>query len=71
MEKAKIFGATGVLGFGGGSSMDIAKLVAYLAHSNCTQQLTEIYGLNQISGNRMPLFQVPTTGSIYCFNDEH
>lgn len=61
VEKAKSFGASGVLGFGGGSSMDIAKLVAYLAHSNCTQELTEIYGLNQITGSRMPLFQVPTT----------
>lgn len=49
----------GVLGFGGGSSMDTAKLVAALLAGN--QPLTEMYGVDQLRGGRMPLIQVPTT----------
>ena len=49
----------GVIGLGGGSSMDCAKLVALLTHSD--QQLVQIYGVNQASGQRLPLIQVPTT----------
>lgn len=49
----------GVLGFGGGSSMDTAKLVAALLTGN--QPLTEMYGVDQLSGGRVPLIQVPTT----------
>eukprot|EP00494_Astrolonche_serrata_P004842 UN04857 len=41
--------------------MDIAKLVSYLANPTCKQTLQEIYGLNQIRGERLPLFQIPTT----------
>lgn len=48
-----------VIGFGGGSSMDVAKLVAVLAPS--PQQLPEIYGIGKVSGKRLPLIQVPTT----------
>jgi alcohol dehydrogenase len=48
-----------VIGFGGGSSMDVAKLVAVLAGS--AQPLTEMYGIGKVSGNRLPLVQVPTT----------
>ena len=51
--------ADAVIGFGGGSSMDTAKLVALLA---CTpQKLTDIYGLGLAKGPRLPLIQVPTT----------
>jgi alcohol dehydrogenase class IV len=49
----------GVVGFGGGSSMDAAKLVAFLAPS--TQKLPEIYGIGLAKGARLPLVQVPTT----------
>ena len=48
-----------VIGFGGGSSMDIAKLVAVLARS--PQPLADIYGIGKVSGGRLPLVQVPTT----------
>lgn len=48
-----------VIGFGGGSSMDVAKLVAVLAGS--AQPLAEMYGIGKVSGNRLPLVQVPTT----------
>jgi alcohol dehydrogenase len=48
-----------VIGFGGGSSMDVAKLVAVLAGSD--QALNQIYGIGKVKGQRLPLIQVPTT----------
>jgi alcohol dehydrogenase len=48
-----------VIGLGGGSSMDVAKLVAVLAQSE--QKLAEIYGIGNVKGARLPLVQVPTT----------
>jgi len=53
--------ADSVMGFGGGSSMDIAKLVALLAHPNCTQSLEDLYGLDNCNGPRLPMVLVPTT----------
>jgi alcohol dehydrogenase class IV len=49
----------GVIGFGGGSSMDTAKLVALLATSN--QHIEDIYGVGLATGKRLPLIQIPTT----------
>src|SRR5690606_26879309 len=54
-------GADLIIGFGGGSSMDVAKLVALLAHPECTQSLQDIYGVGNAKGVRLPLIQVPTT----------
>lgn len=48
-----------VIGLGGGSSMDVAKLVAVLAGSG--QPITQIYGIGNVTGKRLPLVQVPTT----------
>lgn len=48
-----------VLGFGGGSSMDVAKLVAALLGSR--QAIGEMYGIGKVKGQRLPLVQVPTT----------
>ena len=59
VSSAQAFGCDGVIGFGGGSSMDVAKLLALLIKGE--QQLTDIYGVDQISGGRLPLIQVPTT----------
>jgi len=50
---------SGVVGFGGGSSLDVAKLVALLAASE--QPLTEAYGIGNAVGPRLPLVLVPTT----------
>lgn len=50
-----------VVGFGGGSSMDVAKLVALLAAPDCTQELKDMYGVGNAKGRRLPLIQVPTT----------
>jgi alcohol dehydrogenase class IV len=59
VELARNAGVDGVVGFGGGSSMDTAKLVALLVKS--PQPLTEIYGVGLAKGPRLPLIQVPTT----------
>ncbi len=61
LECAKRANAEVVIGFGGGSSMDVAKLIAFLAHPECSQTLADIYGVNNAKGQRLPLIQVPTT----------
>lgn len=52
-------GACSVVGFGGGSPMDVAKTVAYLLGSG--DELEDIYGVDQAHGERLPLVLVPTT----------
>ncbi|MFK3780156.1 iron-containing alcohol dehydrogenase [Agrobacterium sp. NPDC089420] len=59
VAQAIAFGATGVLGIGGGSSLDVAKLVALVAKSRET--LADIYGIGNVKGERLPLVLVPTT----------
>jgi len=61
VDRAKQRGVVGVVGFGGGSSMDVAKLVSFLSSSECTQDLSDIYGVGMCKGSRLPLIQVPTT----------
>jgi alcohol dehydrogenase class IV len=48
-----------VIGLGGGSSMDVAKLIAVLADSE--QGLKTMYGIGNVKGTRLPLVQIPTT----------
>lgn len=59
VDLARSAGVDGVVGFGGGSSMDTAKLVALLVKT--PQALPEIYGIDLARGPRLPLIQVPTT----------
>lgn len=61
VQRARDIGAGLIVGFGGGSSMDVAKLVALLAHPQCEQSLKDIYGVGNARGQRLPLIQVPTT----------
>ena len=61
VEQARALNAELIIGFGGGSSMDVAKLVALLAHPNGQQSLKDIYGVGNARGQRLPLIQVPTT----------
>jgi alcohol dehydrogenase class IV len=52
-------GADGVIGVGGGSSMDVAKVVAVLLGGE--QSLEQLYGVDQVIGARLPLILMPTT----------
>lgn len=52
-------GVTGVLGLGGGSSMDVAKLAALLLGSGGA--IDDAWGVNAARGPRLPLVLVPTT----------
>jgi len=58
-DAARAHGATGVLGFGGGSSLDVAKLAALLAGSD--EDLDAAWGIGNARGPRLPLALVPTT----------
>ena len=59
VEIGKDFNASGVIGFGGGSSMDVAKLCALLLGSD--QNLEEAWGVANAKGPRTPLVLYPTT----------
>ncbi len=58
-ELARVRGVDGVIGLGGGSSMDVAKLVAVLLGGD--QPLSALYGVDLVKGGRLPLVLVPTT----------
>ena len=59
VDVGKEFKATGVIGFGGGSSMDVAKLCALLLGSN--EDIEEAWGVANAKGPRLPLVLYPTT----------
>ena len=59
IEIGKKFNATGVVGFGGGSSMDVAKLTALILGSN--EDIEKAWGVENAKGPRLPLVLVPTT----------
>jgi alcohol dehydrogenase len=58
-EAGHLAGAASVVGFGGGSPMDVAKLAAYLLGSG--DELDDIWGVGIATGSRLPLALVPTT----------
>ncbi|HRP78329.1 MAG TPA: iron-containing alcohol dehydrogenase [Aquamicrobium sp.] len=59
VEAGRAANATGVAGFGGGSSLDVAKLAALLIGSG--EDLDGAWGVGQAKGPRLPLVLVPTT----------
>ncbi len=59
IEVGKKIKATGVIGFGGGSSMDVAKLAALILGSG--ENLEEAWGVANAKGPRLPLVLIPTT----------
>lgn len=52
-------GVNAVVGFGGGSSLDVANLVALLACGK--ERLEDVYGVNNVRYQRLPLALIPTT----------
>ena len=59
VELGRGAGVRSVIGFGGGSPMDVAKLAAYLLGSG--DDLDSIWGVDIAKGPRLPLALVPTT----------
>jgi alcohol dehydrogenase class IV len=59
VEAGRSAAVTSVVGFGGGSPMDVAKLAAYLLGSG--DDLDSIWGVDIARGQRLPLVLVPTT----------
>ena len=59
VETGRAAGVKSVVGFGGGSPMDVAKLAAYLLGSG--DDLDSIWGVDIAKGQRLPLVLVPTT----------
>ncbi|WP_380874742.1 alcohol dehydrogenase [Sphingomonas sp. DBB INV C78] len=59
VEAGRAAGVDGVIGLGGGSPMDVAKLVAYLIGSD--DDLDDIWGVGKAIGRRLPLALCPTT----------
>ncbi len=59
VEEARAEGVDCVASVGGGSSLDTAKLIALLL--KCDQPIAEMYGVNLVKGERLPLVLAPTT----------
>jgi alcohol dehydrogenase class IV len=59
VELGRRHDVTHVIGFGGGSPMDVAKLAAYLLGSG--DELESIWGVGLAKGQKLPLALVPTT----------
>lgn len=52
-------GVEAVIGFGGGSPMDVAKLAAYLLGSG--EHVEDLWGVDKAQGAKLPLVLIPTT----------
>jgi alcohol dehydrogenase class IV len=59
LEKARKMEFEAVLGIGGGSALDVAKLVAALARGK--QSVPEVFGINRLAERKLFLVCVPTT----------
>ncbi|MCY0155015.1 iron-containing alcohol dehydrogenase [Hoeflea alexandrii] len=59
VDQAKAASVEGIIGLGGGSSLDVAKLVSVLVLGRET--LKTMYGVGKAKGPRLPLILVPTT----------
>jgi alcohol dehydrogenase class IV len=59
LAAARCVNAEAVLGIGGGSALDVAKLIAALAKSS--QRVEQVFGINQLLGRKLFLICLPTT----------
>jgi alcohol dehydrogenase class IV len=62
VEAAQRYKSDYIVGFGGGSSMDVAKLVALLAWGK--ERLEDIYGIDKVSGHAIAI----DFGPHYCWH---
>jgi alcohol dehydrogenase class IV len=65
LEAARAFEPDAVIGLGGGSAIDVAKLVAALydgrTHSEARQEVGEVFGIGQLASRALYLASLPTT----------
>ena len=59
LNTLRVHSCDALIAVGGGSSMDVAKVVAVLAKG--AQRLQDIYGVDRVTGGRLPMILVPTT----------
>jgi alcohol dehydrogenase len=59
LQKARAEKVDGVLGIGGGSAIDVAKLVAALSGGD--QQVADVFGIHLLHHRELPLVCLPTT----------
>jgi alcohol dehydrogenase class IV len=59
VDEGRSAGVTGVVGFGGGSSLDVSKLAALLLGSG--EDIDGAWGVGNAKGPRLPLVLMPTT----------
>jgi alcohol dehydrogenase class IV len=59
LAAARDAGANLIVGLGGGSAMDVAKLVAALLDGR--QQISEVFGIGKLAGRETPMVCIPTT----------
>lgn len=59
LARAQSFAPDAVIGLGGGSALDVAKLVAALL--GCPQKINEVFGIGLLQGRSVLLVCVPTT----------
>ena len=59
LSEARTAKIDSVLGVGGGSVIDVAKLVAALAYGD--QTVSQVFGINLLHGRQLPLVCLPTT----------
>ena len=59
LAKARAFAPDAIIGLGGGSPLDCAKLVAALCHGS--QSIHDIWGMGNLAARSLPLICIPTT----------
>lgn len=59
LAAARDIDANLIVGLGGGSAMDVAKLIAALLDGR--QQIGEVFGIGKLAGRSVPLVCIPTT----------
>jgi alcohol dehydrogenase len=59
LAQARAFAPDLIVGIGGGSPLDVAKLIAAL--TNNTQSITEVFGIGNLASRTLPLICIPTT----------